>query len=417
MNEDVARRQFAAEVLGPIFYAYCHRLWLFQMGTDSAATVALFAARGGLRLLALYDRFLAKQRVSAPVPCHPFMISRLAAAKGCYCRAPETVREQVVRIFHGQTVGTLANALIPPDTSLPIQLELGALPEELVARPVSATNFDALVNSDGEYGLWLRRHLEEQGDLLRDYVRELAGKSRRIVLCDTGLYGCTQAMLAAAHSELDWTGVYFGKANYTGEFALHHLNAFGLVFDRDRQSLFVPATAFLRYWHICEMPMEPALPSVAYYYRGNQGETLCNLEARSLKAMVEKPGNPYFDGICDFFDAHAEPRSAADINRGFMQATRQLQRRIYLPSKGDVRAMTVGNRCPDFGRKGEVPAIVAVSPETTAIRKVLLVRDALWQEGQTRLAFPAFGGLLNAARWCLRLAADVARLPLTAFRR
>lgn len=417
MSEDVTRRQFAAEVLGPIFYAYCHRLWLFHMGTDNAATVALFAARGGLRLLALYDRFLAIRGVSSPVPCHQFMISRLAAAKGCYLRAPEVVREQVVRIFHAQTIGTLTSALLPPGTSLPIQLEPGALSEELMRKPVSAVSFDALVNSDSEYGLWLRQHLEEQGDLLCDYVRELAGKSRRILLCDTGLYGCTQAMLAAANSELDWTGVYFGKANYTGEFAPHHLNAFGLIFDRDQPSLFVPATAFLRYWHICEMPMEPPLPSVAYYYLGSEGQTLCNLEARSLKAMVEKPGNPYYDGICDFFDAHAEPRPAADINRDFRLATRQLQRRIYLPTKNDVRAMTVGNRCPDFGRQGEVPAVVTVSPKTTAVRKALLVRDALWQEGQTRLAFPIFGNLLNAVRWCLRLAANISQLPLAAIRR
>ena len=412
MSEEVTHRQFAAEVLGPIFYAYCHRLWLFQMGTDSATTVALFAARGGLRLLALYDRFLAIQRVTSPVPCYRFMISRLAAAKGCYYRAPEMVRQQVVRIFRAQTIGTLASALIPPEARLETQVKLGALPEEFMRRPVSAPSFDALVNSESDYGLWLRQHLEEQGDLLRNYVCELAGQSRRILFCDTGLYGCTQAMLAAANPESVWTGVYFGKANDTGEFALHHLNAFGLVFDRDRPSLLVPATAFLRYWHICEMPMEPPLASVAYYHRGKEGQTLCNVEAPSLKVMVEKPGNPFFDGICDFFDAHAEPRPAADINRDFRLATRQLQRRIYLPSRGDVRAMTVGNRCPDFGRQGEVPVVVPVSSGTTAVRKVLLVRDALWQEGQTRLAFPVFGGLLNAVRCCLHLAADVARLPL-----
>jgi len=395
MSDDVTRREFAAEVLGPIFYAYCHRLWLFQMGTERAATIALFAARGGVRLLALYDRFLARQGVPSPVPCHQFMISRLAAAKGCYLRAPEVVREQVVRIFHAQTIGTLSSALIPPGTSLPIQLAPGALSEELLRQPVSSVSFDALVNSDSEYGSWLRQHLEEQGDLLRDYVRELAGQNRRILLCDTGLYGCTQAMLAAANSELDWTGVYFGKANYTGEFALHHLNAFGLVFDRDQPSLLVPATAFLRYWHICEMPMEPPLASVAYYYRGSEGQTLCNIDARSLKAMVEKAGNPYYDGICDFFDAQAGPRPAANINRDCRLATRQLQRRIYLPTKRDVGAMTVGNRCPDFGRQGQVPAVVPVSPGINAVRKVLLVRDALWQEGQTRLAFPVFGGLCS----------------------
>ncbi|MER2515401.1 MAG: hypothetical protein ABTR92_03175 [Candidatus Accumulibacter phosphatis] len=417
MSEDLTRRQFATEVLGPIFYAYCHRLWLFQMGTDKASTVALFAARGGLRLLALYDRFLAIQRVSSPVRCHPFMISRLAAAKGCYCSAPEVVREQVVRIFRAQTIGTLAGALIPSGTKPPIQLMPGEVSDKLMGAPVSTETFDALVNSDSEYGRWLRQHLEEQGDLLRDYVLELAGTNSRILLCDTGLYGCTQAMLAAANSELDWTGVYFGKANYTGEFARHHLDAFGLVFGRDHPSLFVPATAFLRYWHICEMPMEPPLPSVAYYFRGHEGQTLCNIEARSLKSVVETPGNPYYEGICDFFDAHVEPQPATEINRDFRLATKRLQRLIYLPAEKDVHAMTVGSRCPDFGRQGEIPAMVAVTPKTTTAKKVFLVRDALWQEGQTRLAFPIIGGLLNVVRWCLRLAADVARLPLAAVRR
>lgn len=416
-SEEPTCRQFAAEVLGPIFYAYCHRMWLFQMGTDNETTVALFAARGGLRLLALYERFLAVQRVSSPVHCRPFMISRLAAAKGCYCRAPETVSQQVARIFRTQTVATLASALIPHDIRLQTRAKLAALPEELMRSAVSPTSVDALVHGDSDYGRWLRQHLDEQGELLSIYLRELAGRNRRILLCDTGLYGCTQAVLGAAHSELDWTGVYFGKANDTGDFARHHLSAFGLVFDRDQPSLLVPATAFLRYWHICEMPMEPPLASVACYHRGNEGQTLCNVDPQSLRAMVEKPGNPFYDGICEFFDTHAEPRAAAEINRDFMLATRQLQRRIYLPSQGDVRAMSVGHRHPDFGRQGEVPVVVSVPPESTTSRKVLLVRGALWQEGQTRLAFPSIGGVLNAARWSLHLAADVARLALAAISR
>jgi len=417
MSNDSLQRQFAKDILGPIFLAYCHRLWLFQMGTNNEATVALFAARGGLRLLALYERFLAVQGISPVVPCHPFMISRLAAAKGSYRRAPEVVRRQVVRIFRTETIDTLANALIPANADPSIRLTLSGLSPDFVAAPVTMASFDALMNSPSEYGLWLRRHLEEQGDLLRGYLIEMAGGSRRILLCDTGLYGCTQAILSAANSDFDWTGVYFGKSNYTGEFAQHHLRAFGLVFDSDRPSPFVPATALLRYWHLCEMPMEPPVPSVAYYYRGEAGQTLSNLDAKSSKTMIEKPGNPYYDGICDFFEMPGGPWSTQEINRNFMSAARQLQRRIYLPSTNDVQAMTVGTRNPDFGRQGEVPTLVAVPPTTTISRKVELVRDALWQEGQTRLAFPTVGGLLNMARWTLRLTAAVVRLPLTVFGR
>lgn len=417
MSNESQQRQFARDILGPIFLAYCHRLWLFQMGTGGEATVALFAARGGLRLLALSQRFLALQGILPAVPCHPFMISRLAAAKGCYWRAPEVVRHQVVRIFRAETMATLADALIPANAGPSIRPALSGLPADFMAAPVTIASFDALVNSTGEYGLWLRRHLEEQGDLLRDYLIELAGGSRRILLCDTGLYGCTQAILSAANSDFDWTGVYFGKSNYTGEFAQHHLRAFGLVFDSDRSSPFVPPTALLRYWHLCEMPMEPPVPSVAYYYRGEAGQPLSNLDAISLPTTLEKPGNPYYEGICDFFDTLEGPCSAREINRNFVSAARQLQRRIYLPSNNDVQAMTVGTRNPDFGRRGEVPTLVAVPSTTPLSGKVALVRKALWQEGQTRLAFPTIGGLLNMARWTLRLAAAVVRLLLNAFGR
>ena len=328
MSGGSLQRQFARDVLGPIFLAYCHRLWLFQMGAGGSEAVALFAARGGLRLLALYRRFLALQGLPPAMPCHPFMISRLAAAKGCYCRAPGVVRHQVVRIFRGETVSTLSNALIPANAAASVRPAMGGLPPKLMATAVTPASFDALMNSTAEYGVWLRRHLEEQGTLLRDYLVGLAGGSRRILLCDTGLYGCTQAILSAANPDLEWTGVYFGKSNYTGEFAEHHLRAFGLVFDSDRASPLQPSTALLRYWHLCEMPMEPPVPSVAYFHRSEAGKVLSNLDTSVLDASLERPGNPYYDGIREYFDTLHGPCPTRDVNRNFMSAAWQLQRRI-----------------------------------------------------------------------------------------
>lgn len=417
MSGGSLQRQFARDVLGPIFLAYCHRLWLFQMGAGGSEAVALFAARGGLRLLALYRRFLALQGLPPAMPCHPFMISRLAAAKGCYCRAPGVVRHQVVRIFRGETVSVLANALIPANAAESVRPTLGDLAPELMATAVTPASFDALLNSTAEYGLWLRRHLEEQGTLLRDYLVELTGGGSRILLCDTGLYGCTQAILAAANPDFEWTGVYFGKSNYTGEFAEHHLRAFGLVFDSDRASPLQPSTALLRHWHLCEMPMEPPVPSVAYYHRSEPGKVLSNVDEIALDALIEKSGNEYYDGIRDFFDALEGPCPTQDINRKFVSAAWRLQRRIYLPSNGDAQAMTVGNRNPDFGRHRDVPALVAVPAKTPLSARLALVRNALWQEGQTRVAFPTAGGLLNLARLTVRIVSAVLRLPLSALGR
>jgi len=412
VDEAVAdARDYASRCLGPIYYAFCHRLWLHQYGNEKHSTRALFAARGGLRLLALYRRFLSKQNAAMPVACEPFMISRLAAAVACFNRAPGIAMQSVLAEFHGAPIRVLARALLPDAVDPEVDRKIDAIPDWLRNSHVDELSFHQLLNVQGQYVYSLHAYLHEQGSLFDRYLAAHAQNADHLIICDTGLFASTQALLMASHPEYHWTGLYFARSNYRRRPAPHHHSAFGLIVDRDIASVFLPETCFLRYWHLCEMPLEPELPTVTHYLCQHAApEVVSSLDLHPWREGIETTENPHYLGIVDYFERQARPLASGEINVRLGAALKDLQRRIYRPSLSDVKILRVGTRPRDFGRVGKVGVLTDVPPEASLAERLQSVAVSLWKEGQVRIAFPRAGMLINWFIYVLRYVRDLARL-------
>lgn len=362
--------------------------------------------------MALYQRFLSMQGEVMPVACEPFMISRLAAVVGCFNRAPGIAMQSILAEFRNGPIRILANALLPEAVDSDVGRKIDSIPDWLRDSRVDELTFHQLLNVHGEYADSLREHLNNQGSLFMQYLAAQAQDADHLIICDTGLFASTQALLMAAHPEYQWTGLYFGRSNYRRQSAPHHHSAFGLIVDRDIESVFLPETCFLRYWHLCEMSLEPELPTVTHYlYRDAVPGVVSNMDLYPWRDRIETTKNPHYLGIVDYFERQTRPLPSEEINARLLSALKDLQRRIYRPSLSDVKVLRVGTRHRDFGRIGEVNVLTDLYQATPLVRRLQSVGGSLWREGQVRLAFPRSGAVINLLTYALRWIRDLVRLP------
>lgn len=393
------RVNFGHVVLGPILYAACHRLWLFLTTYTESDSIALFAARGGFRLLDLYRHFLSRQGLESPVACAPIMISRLTVSLAAWQRAPAVVIDNLLREFRGQPIETLAPILLSGMALEEVQEVVSAVSSTLRRKATNALTLYQLINGQSSFAETFRIHVSEQEKLFDEYLVKLVAGKKDLVICDTGLFGSTQLILMAAWPEYRWHGLYLGRSNYRRDAAPHFEVAHGLILERDKQTILSPETALLRHWHLVEMPLEPNLPSATHYFR-NHGELCCNTEVNRWEERVESLDNPYYRGIKAYFQSLETPLNGSEIYQRRLVALRILRRKIFMPTLEDVRTLAVGPRSPDFGRSYTVPAVDFGKHQILDLLSVM--RYALWKEGQIRIEFPRFGWIINSIVFCVR---------------
>lgn len=407
MTEDALKRRFAMDLLGPVFFAFCHRLWLHHQAFGQRKARGLFLARGGLRLLVLYRLFLANQMLSSPITCHSFMVSRLTVTQAGLILAPALAMRSLMREYQHSTLGEVVTALGPAD-----QLPSDGRQALVDCWDTRCTDLGLyqFLNSRHPRAEQLRQHCEKQAALLGNHLAAIAGDATDLVLCDTGLFGTTQALLMASYPHYVWSGTYFGRCNYRHESAPHHVSSFGLIVEKNRPSVWAPETAFLRYWHLCEMPLEPNLPSVSHYFFDSvSGAVQSNLEQPGWKEAVTAADNPFFAGVLDYFNT-VGPQTTDQINIAHIKALREIMRRVCLPTYQDVLAMVVGDRSPDYGRTDSAPVVSYPKNQESFTSKLRTVRKALWKEGQIILCFPTMGKVFNLIIFIARGASDIVRL-------
>lgn len=399
IDEDAVKADFAQFTLGPIFFAACHRLWLYQTTFVENKTVALFASRGGLRFLDLYRDFLTQQRLEPPITCSPFMVSRLSVSLVSWRRAPTIVINNLLREFCGQNLETIAPCLLPGMAVSVVQKLVQSIDVDLRRKKIDALAFHQLINGQSSFAEALRQYLREQESLFDIYLKKLAVNSKVLILCDTGLFGISQLILMAAWPEYSWHGLYLGRSNYRGEAAPHFGEVNGLILERDRESRAYPETALLRHWHIVEMPLEADIPSASFYFE-EQGKSCCNTEIPDWQAKVESLENSYYRGIKAYFAGQDQPLDASEIYRRRRKALLALQKNICMPSLEDTRRLAMGNRCADLGRSSVVPVVDL--RKHRLFLKLRAIRSALWKEGQIRAEFPHLGWAINFSWFHLR---------------
>jgi len=414
------RFEFGRSVLGPIFYEYCRRLWAAERELADRSAAGLYVARGGLRLGYLYERFLEKNALDAPVPHHAFPASRLTAAKIAMAHAPQLVASAIAKEFSIETGRQLARSLLPLALCDDRNALIETLPADLADGPITPGAVLALYRSETPCGEALRRHFAEQESLFDAWMQPLTGYAR-LLLIDTGWLGSMQAALMRARPQWDWIGLYFGRSSYGLPIPPHFASVRGLILDDAPGGPRGPELAILRHRHLIEMPLEPiGMESAQYYFRDTAGCVRSNIDPETLDERVASAEEPFFAGIQTYFAEAPVGWDSEPIRACCDRALKRLSRMILRPDRAAAELLNVRDRSADFGRDAKTPIFLQTAPGDSIPVRWLHVRCALWREGQAAISFPRHFRIVQAClaveRRCPRLWHWIRRVGLSALR-
>ena len=379
------RREFGREILGPIFAEFALKTWILLSQLEQPDdSIMLFCARGGLRLQAIYQKFLAASGLPSPVAIQSLMISRIVAARSALLNGGAAAFEQIGYEFRGRSMRDVVRAIggIEPDQECGDSSAIWDAPysreglENLLASPAGQPFMSAVLRQD----VLFREHLKSCTD----------GRSHAI-LCDTGLFGSTHQLLEQAFPELKWSCIQFARANYKGMASPHFGKVVGIATQDDRYSPFDPRTSILRYWHLIEGTLEPSLPSVRSFTRVD-GVARSNLEIDGWSQQIAPEQDETFAGVLEYIGGLQPGSATLRIMTDVETAFRRLRRTIVWPARHDAGVLDLPARSMDFGKSGHVAAIVRHRGLTGGIRR------SEWREGAiAELAAPPLRLALLAA--------------------
>ena len=392
------RRDFGRQILGPIFAEFALKTWVLLSGLEHPDdSVLLFCARGGLRLQAIYQKFLAASSLTSPVAIKPLMISRIVAVRSSLLKGGAAAFEQIGHEFRGRSLRDVARAIgcIEPDRANGESKTLWDAPysrqrlETLLASPAGREFMSGALNQDSLF----REHLEDC----------TAGRSRAI-LCDTGLFASTLQLLEEGFPEKQWSCVQFARANYKQLPTPHFGKVVGIATHDDRYSPFNSRTSILRYWHLIEATLEPSLPSARSFTRVD-GVARSNLEIDGWSQRIAPEQDEIFAGILDYIGALRPADATSRIMTDVETAFRRLHRAVVWPTRNDARLLDFPPRSVDFGKDGHVPVIARGGGLVQAVRTSEWREGAIAEMATPLLRLPLLAAVEAAfsARWLYRL--------------
>jgi FMN phosphatase YigB (HAD superfamily) len=388
------RRDFGRQILGPIFAEFALKTWILLSNLEHPDdSVMLFCARGGLRLRTIYERFLLASGLVSPVAFESLMISRIVAARSSLLKEGEAAFEQIGHEFGTRSLRDVARAIgnIEPGGGTS---ESSKIWDSQYSRQALETLFSSPA------GQQFMSAASSQDILFREHLESCTAGRPRVILCDTGLFGSTLQLLNEAFPEKKWSSVQFARANYRNFASPHFGDVIGIATQDDHYSPFDSRTAVLRYWHLIEATLEPALPSVHSFARvGSTVES--NLEIDSWSERIEPEQNEIFAGVLDYIDSLRPTNATARIMTDVQIAFRRLHSAIVWPTRNDARLLDFPARSVDFGKDGYVPVIARDDGLLAALR------TSEWREGAIaeiapwplRLPLQALVEAAFAARW------------------
>jgi FMN phosphatase YigB (HAD superfamily) len=375
---------FGRAVFGPILAEFCLFLWLFchqVAGCNKDATM-LFCARGGIGIREAFERFQRALDLPLPLRRENLLVSRLVAARAAVGARSPDVLDELSREFNGSSFATVANALGGSEYNLPAAWQELFHPGRF---------FEML---EDECAKRLGDDIGAQNTLFEMHLRQVTGDNQGLILlCDTGLYGSTQKLLAAGLPEWNFKTVQFARCNYKGLSEDHFPNVAGLVVEDRFYNPLKLRTVVLRYWQVIESLFEPSIASVRYFGVDETGKVIANSGDITYGKLDAAAGNPLLSGALDYLDSLAAGR---DILLEAGPAWLRLKQAITNPGDGDLVALGVGPRSVDFGRTGFVHA-VSPSKQVGPRQKLARIRSHLWREGAIARDFPRSKPLLLSA--------------------
>ena len=395
------RRVFGREVLGPIFFTYAHRLRLHLQGLQAQhpTGLALFCARGGLRLRLLYDLYCSKLGIESPWPARDFYVSRIAAVRAGLAADYPTARGLFVSALPDASERQLLAALLAgsrhaADDFLP-QHPRGPEPLCDVGLVLDRLRDGAHPAADA-----VMTHTADQHRLFHAYTAGLMGDSGAIALCDSGLRCTVQIVLSQMFSDREWFGLLLGCLRRAAA-AEHYPRLYGMLFDIDFHRDASRRSTFIRHWELVEHVLEPRTATTSFYEPDPSESTRVTSDAmRGYSATSIAEGNPFFSGVLEYFE-HEGPDSvtarSGRVYAAYETALTRLDRAFAFPSSRDVEMLNVINHDPGFGMTYTYTSATAAASPTCLSDKIARVQASPWPHGQARLEFGRWAPVVQAA--------------------
>ncbi|HVX75132.1 MAG TPA: HAD family hydrolase [Bradyrhizobium sp.] len=381
---------FGRVILGPIVAQFCLQIWLYANGAEAVdEAVLLFCARGGIGIRQAFERLLTRLSLPLKMRRENVMISRLVAARAALLVQSDAAVEELDREFRGDALADVADAL-------------GGRPYELPSawrEPFAARQFVALLF--GASGAEVLTDIQQQNLLFARHLRRLTGDAQRVILCDTGLYGSTQRLLASGFPDLRVETIQFARSNYKGHSEEHFPKVAGLMVEQNFYSPFNLSSCVLRYWHLVESLFEPAVPSVRLFSENRLGEATANCGDITFGVIDPSERNTLLAGAITYINALPTDGGAV-VLRDAEIAWWHLKHAITHPTEAALRCLEVGGRSVDFGRS-DVLDVVTSAKNMTPLKKLRSLKTQLWREGAIAREFPVmkhallpmFGSILS----------------------
>lgn len=361
------------EVFGPIVAQFCLAIWLYARQAEATGDAALlFCARGGVGIREAFERLLSRLHLPLDLPRENLLISRLVAARTAIATRNTAVLDELGREFRGARFVDVARALGGRDYGMPEEWNRAFDPAGL---------FHML---DSDAGRALRDDIAEQNALFTRHLDRASGGARRVILCDTGLYGSTQRLLAAGFPSRELETVQFARSNYKGLSEDHFPRVVGLIVEQKCYNPFKAETVVLRYWQIIESLFEPAVPSVRHLSETADAEVVANSGDLRYGRLDPSVDNALLSGALDYIDGLTR---GAQVFHDADHAWSLLKKAITAPTRFDIGTLGVGPRSVDFGRAEEVP-VIGSARRTSTIARLKDVKTNLWREGAIARDFP-----------------------------
>jgi hypothetical protein len=417
MNEAIAsesneqRMTFGYAIMGPILADMLWQLYArLHASPSKEVPIVFFCARGGLVLRRTLDLFARSVGLDLQVHSEDFMVSRLTAFRTAFQLDPIAVAPLIEIEFAGRTCAEAVHALANVKAGGDINWNA----------PFSVARFINLMEST-ELGRRTRAINDYQADLLRRHIDELRGTKRRVMLCDTGVFGSILRYLQVGVPAVDWHLTLLFRANYKRIAVPHFKSTVGAVSESDAYLPWRPRSAAVLYWQFIETMLEPSVPSVRYYRQDSGGRVVSDLEVSDWQDRLDTPAESMFAAACGYL-RELTPGSIPSIKSRGEMAWSQLRRMIVFPTTEDVALLAVGRRCFDFGMDDGVEFTGQPPTASRSLReKLSTARASMWPEGEFRKQFPRaavpflLGLELSRFIKALRLERFLAKVPWRAW--
>jgi len=367
------RNSFGREVFGPIVAQFCLFIWLYATQAQAQSDYALaFCARGGIGIRQAFEALLARLQLPLDMLRENILVSRLVAARTALETRNRAVLDELGREFAKSSFAQVAHAVGGGTYELPPRWDATFAPAHF---------FDMLKSP---CGLPVLDDVVRQNQLFKRHLDTAFGPARPIILCDTGLYGSTQRLLAAGLPERHFETIQFARCNYKRLSEDHFPDVTGLVVDAKLYNPLRIETVVLRYWHVIESLFEPAIPSVRHLTECEDGTVSGNGGAIAHQVIDATAGNELLSGVLDYI---ARVESGGQVMRQADVAWLRLKRAITNPSALDMVALGVGPRSIDFGRSESIHVLAQTDRAGLATR-LKTTKSQLWREGAIARDFP-----------------------------